>query len=117
MVVIFLFETSRGNAFPLTLFVKSLGISDDGDQYHEGMMINDYPWLGNKYWIVDHKDEVVCTCCIGNPKIKKWQEKWLVHAKTTEEANTIVQKEYEGTIAYWRIANVKETQILGVLDN
>lgn len=28
----------------------------------------------------------------GNPKIKKWQEKWLVHAKTTEEANKIVQK-------------------------
>lgn len=53
----------------------------------------------------------------GNPKIKKWQEKWLVHAKTTEEANTIVQKEYDGTMADWRIANVKETQILGVLDN
>ena len=53
----------------------------------------------------------------GNPKIKKWSEKWLVHAKTTEEANKIVQKEYDGTMADWRIANVKETQILGVLDN
>ena len=53
----------------------------------------------------------------GNPKIKKWHEKWLVHAKTTEEANKIVQKEYDGTMADWRIANVKETQILGVLDN
>ena len=53
----------------------------------------------------------------GNPQIKKWQEKWLVHAKTTEEANKIVQKEYDGTMADWRIANVKETQILGVLDN
>ena len=52
----------------------------------------------------------------GNPKIKKWQEKWLVHAKTTEEANRIVQKEYDGAMADWRIANVKETQILGVLD-
>ena len=52
----------------------------------------------------------------GKPKIKKWQEKWLVHAKTTEEANKIVQKEYDGTMADWRIANVKETQILGVLD-
>ena len=30
MVVIFLFKTSGGNAFPLALFVKSLGISDDG---------------------------------------------------------------------------------------
>ena len=53
----------------------------------------------------------------GNPKIKKWQAKWSVHAKTTEEANKIVQKEYDGTMADWRIANVKETQILGVLDN
>lgn len=51
----------------------------------------------------------------GNPKIKKWQEKWLVHAKTTEEADKIVRKEYEGTMADWRIANIKETQILGVL--
>lgn len=54
---------------------------------------------------------------VGNPKIKKWQEKWLVHAKTTEEANKIVQKEYDGTMSDWRIANVKETQILGVLDD
>ena len=53
----------------------------------------------------------------GNPKIEKWQEKWLVHAKTTEEVNKIVQKEYDGTMADWRIANMKETQILGVLDN
>lgn len=52
----------------------------------------------------------------GNPKIKKWQEKWLVHAKTTEEANRIVKEEYSATMAEWRIANVKETQILGVLD-
>ena len=51
----------------------------------------------------------------GNPKIKKSQEKWLVHAQTTEEANKIVQEEYNVTTADWRIANVKETQILGVL--
>ena len=51
----------------------------------------------------------------GHPKVKKWQEKWLVHAKTTEEANKIVQEEYNGSMADWRIANVKETQILGVL--
>ena len=52
----------------------------------------------------------------GNPKIKKWQEKWLVHAKSTEEANKIVKEEYSTSMADWRIANVKETQILGVLD-
>lgn len=50
----------------------------------------------------------------GNPKIKKWNEKWLVHAKTTEEANRIIKEEYDGSIEEWRIANVKETQIIGV---
>ena len=37
----------------------------------------------------------------GNPKIKKWQEKWLVHAKTTEEANKIVKES----------SNIKNTYI------
>ena len=48
-----------------------LGFLDDGSQYYEGTMINDYPWLGDHNWILDHKEEVVCTCCIGNPRIKK----------------------------------------------
>ena len=52
----------------------------------------------------------------GNPKLKKWQEKWMVHTKTAEEASRIVKQEYDGTTAEWRIANVKETQILGILD-
>jgi len=52
----------------------------------------------------------------GNPKMEKWNEKWLVHTKTSEEANRIVKEYYDGTTDEWRIANVKETQILGVLD-
>lgn len=48
-----------------------LGFLDDGEHYNEGMIINGYPWLGDHNWIIEHKDEVVCTCCIGNPKIKK----------------------------------------------
>lgn len=51
----------------------------------------------------------------GRPKMRKWQEKWLVKAKTTEDANRIVREEYDGTMSDWRIANIKETQILGVL--
>lgn len=51
----------------------------------------------------------------GNPKMEKWNEKWLVFAKTSEEANDIVKGEYEGTMDEWRIASVKETQFLGVL--
>lgn len=51
----------------------------------------------------------------GRPKVNKWQEKWLVKAKTTEEVNRIINEEYSTSMAAWRIANVKETQILGVL--
>lgn len=53
----------------------------------------------------------------GNPKIEKWNEKWLVHTQTSEQANKIVKEYYDGTTDEWRIATVKETQILGVLDN
>ena len=47
-----------------------LGFLDDGPQFCEGTMINGYPWLGNQDWIVEHKDEVVCTCTVGNSRIK-----------------------------------------------
>ena len=67
-----------------------LGFLDDGSQYHEGMMINDYPWLGNRNWIIDHKADVVCTCCIGNPKIKK-----IIQEELTEKGVT-----FETIVAY-----------------
>lgn len=47
-----------------------LGFLDDGSQYKEGMIINGYPWLGKRDWILDHKDEVVCTCTVGSPHTK-----------------------------------------------
>ncbi len=47
-----------------------LGFLDDGPEFHEGTIINGYPWLGKTEWILDHKDEVVCTCTIGNPHVK-----------------------------------------------
>lgn len=47
-----------------------LGFLDDGEQYHEGSIINGYPWLGKGDWIIEHKDECVCTCTIGNPRVK-----------------------------------------------
>ena len=52
----------------------------------------------------------------GNPKIEKWNEKWLVHTKTSEEANEIVKNYYDCSMNDWRIAQKKETQILGVLN-
>lgn len=47
-----------------------LGFLDDGEQFHEGVSINGYPWLGKGDWIVAHKDECFCTCTIGFPKTK-----------------------------------------------
>ena len=47
-----------------------LGFVDDGDQYKEGDMIDGYPWLGGQEWILDHKDDVCCTCTIGSAKKK-----------------------------------------------
>lgn len=47
-----------------------LGFLDDGKQYHDGMMIDGYPWLGNHNWILDHKEDVVCTCTIANAEVK-----------------------------------------------
>lgn len=53
----------------------------------------------------------------GNPKIEKISDKWIVHAKTSEEANEIAKSYYNGEMDEWRIASVKETQYLGILKN
>ena len=47
-----------------------LGFIDDGPQYHEGVMINGYPWLGKRSWLLEHKDDVYCTCTVGTAKVK-----------------------------------------------
>lgn len=51
----------------------------------------------------------------GNPKMRKWKEDHIVRANTSAEANKIVSEYYEGTMAEWRIASVKETTYLDVL--
>ena len=48
-----------------------LGYLDDGPQFYAGSMIDGHPWLGNRYWILDHKEDVVCTCTVGNANLKK----------------------------------------------
>ena len=53
-----------------TLTYELLGFIDDGPQYHEGITINGYPWLGNRNWILEHKDDVYCTCTVGAAKVK-----------------------------------------------
>lgn len=47
-----------------------LGFLDDGEQYSEGTEINGYPWLGKGSWILEHKEDCLCTCTIGYPKTK-----------------------------------------------
>ena len=47
-----------------------LGFLDDGDGFDENTDINGYPWLGKGDWILEHKDDCVCTCTIGFPKVK-----------------------------------------------
>lgn len=47
-----------------------LGFLDDGAQFSEGVTINGYPWLGKTEWALDHKEDIVYNCTIGNPTIK-----------------------------------------------
>ena len=47
-----------------------VGFVDDGGSFRVGDIINGYPLLGSKSWVLEHKDEVLCTCTIGNAKIK-----------------------------------------------
>lgn len=70
-----------------------------------------------KYFQVSVKlqEETDATDRAGNPKIKKWTEQWIVRADTSDEANKIVMDEYTGSLAEWRIAQVKETAIIGIL--
>lgn len=44
-----------------------LGFVVDSEYYRENVFINGYPLLGDAKWLLEHKDEVVCTCAIGNP--------------------------------------------------
>lgn len=72
-----------------------LGFLDDGPQFHQGMTINGYPWLGKHDWILDHKDDVVCNCTVGNPHVKGKIQRELTEQGVTFE--TIIA--YGGYIA------------------
>lgn len=47
-----------------------LGFLDDGIQFNRETLINGYPWLGPSSWILNHKDDIVCTCTIGYASTK-----------------------------------------------
>ncbi len=67
-----------------------LGFLDDGPQFQTGSMIDGYPWLGNRNWILDHKDEVFCTCTIGNAALKKTIQSELM--KKGVQFETIIER-------------------------
>ncbi|MDO5424000.1 MAG: NeuD/PglB/VioB family sugar acetyltransferase [Eubacteriales bacterium] len=44
-----------------------LGFVVDEQYYMPGMKVFNYPVIGTGEWLLDHKDEVVCTCVVGEP--------------------------------------------------
>lgn len=54
-----------------------LGFLDDAPYFNENTTINGYPWLGPSSWILDHRDEVLCNCTIGNAQTKAAIQKRL----------------------------------------
>lgn len=55
-----------------------LGFIVDEKYYHPDESVHGYPILGTGDWLVKHKDDVVCTCVIGEPPIVRQaiQEKY-----------------------------------------
>ena len=47
-----------------------LGFLDDGKQFNSDSLIDGYPWLGDSSWILEHKNDIVCNCTIGNPSLR-----------------------------------------------
>lgn len=48
-----------------------LGFVVDEEYYVPDTMIHGYPVIGTGDWLVEHKDEVVCTCVIGEPPARR----------------------------------------------
>lgn len=47
---------------------KLLGYVVDEEYYKPDTKVNGLPLLGDRKWLIDHKEQVVCTCAIGRPK-------------------------------------------------
>lgn len=43
-----------------------LGFVVDEEYFKEGQVVNGYPVVGTRKWLIEHKNEVVCTCTIGD---------------------------------------------------
>lgn len=47
------------------------GFIVDDEYGQQGQTIHGIPVVGNAEWLIEHKDEVVCTCAIGQPAARK----------------------------------------------
>ncbi len=87
-----------------------LGFLDDGKQFNSNSLINGYPWLGDSRWIVDHKEDIVCNCTIGNSSLRARIQRNLmdqgVRFETIKAATAGVAKYTEigvGCILGWSV--------------
>jgi sugar O-acyltransferase (sialic acid O-acetyltransferase NeuD family) len=87
-----------------------IGFLDDGPIFTKATLINGYPWLGPSNWILNHKDDVVCTCTIGNAATKARIQRELtakdVRFETIMATTAGVARFSEigpGCVLYWNV--------------
>ena len=87
-----------------------LGFLDDGKHFSSESNINGYPWLGDSNWILDHKDEIVCNCTIGDASTKANIQRRLtergVQFETIKATTAGVASHTEigpGCVLYWDV--------------
>ena len=87
-----------------------LGFLDDGPQYNPDTKINGYPWLGDSNWILEHKENVLCNCTVGDASTKARIQKRLTEQGVQFEtiiapsagiaSHTTIGK---GCVLYWNV--------------
>lgn len=87
-----------------------LGFLDDGAQFSRESLINGYRWLGPSSWILEHKDDIVCTCTIGLASTKARIQRELmaqgVQFETIMATTAGVARFSEigaGCVLYWNV--------------
>lgn len=87
-----------------------LGFLDDSPKFNKDSDINGYPWIGPTSWILDHKDDVVCTCTISDTATKARIQRELtqqgVRFQTIMAVSSGVARTSEigpGSVLYWNV--------------
>lgn len=96
-----------------------LGYVVDEEYYKPDTVINGYPVIGTGDWLIEHKDEIVCTCAIGEPPVAREmiQEKYEALGVRFE---TLISPDVEmhesvkigaGSIVCWRTTFTVDIEI------